>query len=275
MAFDVTKALAEASLEIGGVLHVGAHTGQEADTYARLGAAQVVWVEANPEVIPRLKARVEPRGHIVLEALLADEAGRATELLVTSNELASSMLPFGTVKDEHPELEVAARVPRVTETLDRLWAQHGLAGFGLDLLVLDVQGAELGVLRGGVDALEHMNAVWAEVNEEAVYEGCALLPEVEDFLRERGFERTELVLTPYGYGDALFVRPVEARRPRRTVEPVGRQGRRGRAGQALAEATEERFEQIDTYLRVLLDRVIEIETALARIEHEVRLRRQA
>lgn len=272
MAFDITRALTEAGVDIGGVLHVGAHTGQETDTYVRLGAAEVVWVEANPAVIPRLKARVEPRGQIVLEALLAEEAGRATELLITNNELASSMLPFGTVEVEHPEVKVAARVPRVTETLDRLWEQHGLSTLGLDLLVLDVQGAELAVLQGGVTALDHMNAVWAEVNEEAVYEGCALLPEVEGFLAERGFERTELVLTPYGYGDALFVRPLGERRPARPAAPAAGAGRRGWAGQAVASATEDRFDRIDTYLRTLLDRVIEVETALTRIEHELRRR---
>lgn len=280
MLLDLAAAIREHEVVVHGVLHVGAHTGQEMRLYEELGARTVVWVEANPAVIPRLKARVEPHGHIVLEALLADEAGREVDFRVTNNELSSSMLPLGTHAAEHPEIVVAEHVRLTTDTLDALVARHSLDGLGLDLLVLDVQGAELEVLRGGVGSLPAFDAVCLEVNEQPLYEGCALLPEVEAFLAEAGFERAVVVIGPKGYGDGLFVRPV-ANRSTPTVASAGTPGSRrslrgwtgDRARGIVSGATDARFDRIDGTLDVVVDRLIDMETALHRMEHELRLLR--
>ena len=41
---------------------------------------------------------------------------------------------------------------------------------------------------------------------EQLYEGCALLPEIETFLNENGFKRAGINITDAGWGDALFIR---------------------------------------------------------------------
>jgi len=186
------------------ILHVGAHIGQEADCYRDLGAADVVWVEGDPEVIPRLRDHVEPRGQRVVEALLDTETRGAIEFHRASNEMSSSLLAMGTHSVEHPEITTVGTVRLPTTTLDAVRSELALGE--IDLLVVDVQGAELRVLRGGEETLAAAAPCYLEVNEAPVYEGCALLPEVEGFMDDHGFVLAECTMGAHGYGDALFLR---------------------------------------------------------------------
>lgn len=55
------------------------------------------------------------------------------------------------------------------------------------LLKIDVQGFELSVLKGAIEALKHCVYVYVECSEIPLYEGQALREEVERFLADHGF----------------------------------------------------------------------------------------
>ncbi len=201
-------------LRITGILHVGAHEGQEAEIYARNGVTEVTWVEANPNVIPRLRAHVEPLGHRVVLALVADRSGDEVDFHITNNEQSSSILRMEMHQQEYPDVVVTDSIRCTTTTVDDLCALDGIAGF--NMLALDVQGAELLALRGAQRVLEGIDYLYIEVNEIHLYEDGALLPELDAYLEE--FKRVETKLGPQGWGDALYVRSTvlarSSRRPR-------------------------------------------------------------
>lgn len=58
---------------------------------------------------------------------------------------------------------------------------------GTDYLKLDVQGAELDVLRGAGNVLQDVLAIHAEVEFVPIYRGQPLFAEVDQFLRAQGF----------------------------------------------------------------------------------------
>lgn len=190
---------------ISGVLHVGAHAGEECDIYRVLGIGEVVWIEANERVLPALRTRVEPLGHRVIHALVSDAVGYDV-FHVANNTMSSSLLPLGTHKQFAPEIGYVYDIVMPTTTLDVLARSYDFSR--LNFLNLDVQGAELRVLRGAQTVLGNMQYVYAEVNLEPVYVGCALLPELDEFLFQRGFQRVLTKLTSHGWGDALYVRSV-------------------------------------------------------------------
>lgn len=216
MEFDLQRSVAVQGISIGRVLHVGAHIGQEAELYAQLGASSVTWVEGNPEVVPRLRAHVEPLGQRVCEALLSDQSGAIVSFNVTNNEWSSSMLELGTHRLEHPDVVVTHYLDISTITLDELCGRDDLGVF--DTLVVDVQGAELLVFKGGREALDAVEHVVVEVNEAHLYEGCALLPEIDAFLCD--FDRVETVVNAHGWGDALYRRRSSASRGVTRTAPV-------------------------------------------------------
>lgn len=193
-------------LQRGAVLHVGAHLAEEAGDYHRLGFRPVWWIEANPDVIDvlrlKLLARELRRDNVVIEAAVA-ESEREVTLHVASNGQSSSILQLGTHATQHPEVTYVKEIVLQTTTVDHLF-DKGRIGQA-DFVNIDVQGAELDVLRGAEAYIGGVSALYLEVNEDELYKGCALLPEVERWLDERGFGMIEKRMTPHGWGDALFL----------------------------------------------------------------------
>ena len=64
----------------------------------------------------------------------------------------------------------------------------------VDFLKLDVQGAELMVLRSAQRTLERTAVVHCEVEFSPIYEGQPLYPEIQVFLNQHGFELIDLLV---------------------------------------------------------------------------------
>jgi FkbM family methyltransferase len=167
---ELDKLISVYGLRPNGVLHLGAHAGEEAEIYSRCGLDRVVWVEGNPELIPALRASLEPHGHVVLEGLLSERPGETREFFVTNNGMSSSLLPLGTHLTSHPDVQVTHTLSLVTTTVDDLAASHDLTR--LDFLNVDLQGAELLALQGSEATLAQVDYVYTEVNREDVYRGA-------------------------------------------------------------------------------------------------------
>ncbi len=62
-------------------------------------------------------------------------------------------------------------------------------------------------LRGATDLLPRLDAVLVEVNFAELYEGCAQIEDIDDFLATHGFVRV-MTMSGYrgSYGDAFYVR---------------------------------------------------------------------
>ena len=58
----------------------------------------------------------------------------------------------------------------------------------VDLLKLDLQGAERLVLSGGAEVLDQVRVIYTEVFFERLYLGAWLFWEVNEFLSARGFK---------------------------------------------------------------------------------------
>lgn len=103
---DLQQLIATYDLRVTGVLHLGAHLGEEADAYRANRIERVVWIEGNPELLENLSRAVEPHGHRVVPALIGARDGEAAELHVTNNYESSSILPLGTHREHHSEIYV-------------------------------------------------------------------------------------------------------------------------------------------------------------------------
>jgi hypothetical protein len=75
------------------------------------------------------------------------------------------------------------------------------------LLHIDVQGAELLVLRGAEAVLGAVSLVSIEVNFAELYRGGAEIEAIDDWLGARGFTRVALSSAYHpSWGDALYLR---------------------------------------------------------------------
>lgn len=188
------------------VLHVGAHLAEEAADYYRAGARDFWWIEANESLKgPLSKALQRARGNhqLTLAAVTSPEkAGKGT-LHLADNGQSTSLLEPGTHLVHHDTVHFVDERQVTTSTIDAL----GGEAFAPDYLALDIQGAELDALRGAIQTLQSVRWVYAEVNTEAVYKGCALLDEVDEFLDGFGFIRSATIMAgSSGWGDSLYTR---------------------------------------------------------------------
>lgn len=194
----------KAGVKPGPVVHVGAHLGEEAQAYERFGFGPVFWIEANHEKLPQLRENVKPYDGIVIGALVSD-AVKTLTFHLASNGQSSSYYELGTHATQHPDVTYVGERTLESTTLDELM-YAGRIGSLASLLAMDVQGAELDVLRGATMFLERVQACYLEVNTDDVYRGCAQEPEVTSWLAAHGFTKRMQQMTPHGWGDAVYLR---------------------------------------------------------------------
>lgn len=203
MLIDFRQLFPKYNLSFSGVLHVGANTGEEAPVYAELGIKNVTWVEANPSLLPTLRANAAMFGHNVLQCCAGDEEKEMMLHIANNGGQSSSVLELGTHLIAHPEVHYVRDVKVQVKRLDSFVWDFGGNGF----LNIDVQGFELNVLRGLGDYIKQFKAVYLEVNKEELYKGCALIDSVDLFMTANGLRRMETKWCGNtGWGDALYTR---------------------------------------------------------------------
>ncbi len=174
-----------------GVMHLGAHTAQEADTYRSAGFARMLWVEANPTLALDLGRRFagDPAHHTV-HAAVSDVTGTRKLMIHTSRTGSvepASLLPLKEFKEKVSTLTTPKEVSVPAFRLDDLVKHEGLNARDYNFLVLDIQGAELQALKGATGTLEVMDAVQVEVGLIEMYEGGSNERDVTDALGKLGF----------------------------------------------------------------------------------------
>lgn len=214
MLMTLSNLIDRFELKITGVVHVGAHTGEEAFDYHEAVSGPVWWIEGNPDIIDTLRRNVEPYGQNVVCALVYDCDDADVAFHVTNyNSLSSSVFEFGTHRKVSPDVYFVETKTLRGYTLDTIAAVHGIEG--CNFLNMDLQGAELLALMGGQKLLDRIDYVFCEINVDELYKGCARLPELDEFLGRRGFERVATQMAGAssadqqgwtGWGDAFYMR---------------------------------------------------------------------
>jgi len=204
------------NLSVSGVLHVGAHTGEEAAQYESASWTPVIWIEAQPDLARDLRQKLNPELHKVIEAAIFDKNDIELSMNISSNSQSSSLLNFGTHKLDYPEITITNNLTVRTKRLDALIAKKNMPNF----INLDIQGVELKALKGLGSLITDVKYIYTEVNRLNVYEECANIHDIDDFLTMQGFRRAATRWQWLeGWGDALYVRNAE---PSRSVSQISR-----------------------------------------------------
>jgi len=188
-----------------GVLHIGAHGAEELESYIENDVKTIAWVEANPMLAERLLNRTLPHLGSTSHFFAAHELDdQVVELNVANNGESSSILEFGTHSQEHPHVNYIGKVRVPAWTIDTFIESKGFDRNVFQFANIDIQGAELLALKGMQKQLRYLKYLYLEVNEKPLYQGCALIGEIDDYLSTFGFERKITSMTPHGWGDAFY-----------------------------------------------------------------------
>ena len=75
-----------------------------------------------------------------------------------------------------------------------------------NFISIDVQGYELEVFKGAQNSLRHIDYIVSEINKAELYENCAKVDELVEFLVPYGFELVEENWIGGTWGDGLFIK---------------------------------------------------------------------
>jgi len=186
------------------VVHVGAHMGEERHRYFKMQKS-VIWIEAVPEYANLLKRKLlKFPNQTVICALAGSEEGISRTINVAGSlsstlYLSQESINNGLFINIESQEQVTER--RLDELLRGMWELEYLH------LVIDVQGAELQVLRGATEILVRVNSLRVEVSTSDRYEGGTRYGELVDFLAN--FSLIPLWMPPpNAHTDVLFYRGV-------------------------------------------------------------------
>ena len=197
-------------------MHVGAHFAEDAEYYESLGAKTVLWIEADPNTYDKLSeilnAKTGPCHHIAHLGLVSDTPGEVLKFYRFNGKGSSSSVYHAS--EEHKlrfekTRETGEVLELTTQTLNQILAEHDIdvSQAKTSMLIVDVQGHELSVLKGVGDGISAFSLCKTEVSRVPMYVDAVLFPELDAYIRRYGFI---LVSHPYWrvpkHGDVLYQR---------------------------------------------------------------------
>jgi hypothetical protein len=201
MLIDITKHI---NKPITGIIQVGAHIGGELQTLKEL-SDNILMFEPQKNIFEQLLNNIKDEPSIIAENIaLGSSAGKLKMYKEHSNggQSSSLMMPAlhtiqypGIVFTDTEEVEV--------KTLDCY--MEGKSN-KYNIMMLDVQGYELEVLKGATETLKTIEYILCEVNRAELYRGCPMVDEIDSHLSKFGFKRDVTSWDGYTWGDALYVK---------------------------------------------------------------------
>lgn len=207
MLIKLHNIIKDYSLQIKGVIHVGAHHGQEYPDYIQAGIENMMFFEPVKSNYKKLLEVVKVSDKVrTYNIALGNYTGKAKMFIETDNTGQScSLLEPGTHLKIYPNIHFNKKEEIDISKLDII----DFVQSDFNMIDIDVQGYELEVFKGAVKTLEHIDIVYTEINIGAVYKNCCVVGEIDTFLATFGFERVLTHMAHKSWGDALYLKKEE------------------------------------------------------------------
>ena len=184
------------------IFDIGACEGEDSVRFAlRFSQARIFAFEplpANQSLVRANFARYGTSNTELVPLALSDRAGEATFHVSSGrprDEFAGKDWNYGNKSSSllapthdapmYGWIEFKETITVPTDTLDHFCRERAIER--VDIIHMDVQGAEHLVLAGAEALLPHVTAIWLEVSDQELYAGQKLRPEIQQLMHRHGF----------------------------------------------------------------------------------------
>lgn len=201
MILNLTELKNKYSMSITGVIHIGAHFGEEHNTYKSLGIDDIVYFEPVKKTFNVLSEKIN-------DAKLYNYA------LGNENKMIEMFIEEADTYGCSSILKPSSNYNSVTFSPNELVEMKRLDDFNFssyNFLNIDVQGYEYEVLKGSEETLKHVDYILCEVNrnipeKKMDYIGATTIDEIINLLKPYGFILTEVNWAGGSWGDGFFIK---------------------------------------------------------------------
>lgn len=206
MLLDLKHLIQKFDMKINGILHIGAHIGQEHSLYKELGIKNITYFEPLKENFRILKENVKDEATL-FNIALGNRTGKIMMNVETANQSqSSSILEPQLHLLQYPWITFDSTEEVDIDMLDEVTFDRN----SFNMINVDVQGYELEVFKGSTKTLNKIDYIISEVNRGELYEDCAKVEELDSFLTNFGFTRIETNWVGGNWGDALYIKNINA-----------------------------------------------------------------
>ncbi len=194
------------------LIQVGASGGQEIEEFISNGIKQALLIEPLDMPFSILSARVANiENYLAYKALAHSINGTIVDFHVASNGgMSSSIFSPNKHLATFPHVLFPEKISLTGFRLDSIVAflknSEKIQFSYPDIMYLDVQGAELVVLQGSGELLEHTKYIWTEVGVGDGYNGGATYRDIINYLATYKFQLIYFECELGAFGDALFAK---------------------------------------------------------------------
>ena len=194
---------------------IGAHTGEATEKYRNwFPKAEFHLFEADPEVAAMCSERTKRWKNVQLHSFACGAENTLAAFYPTTHQQSTSgsiyagasgslLKPTG-IQEHFPDIKFREKIDVPVKRLDDWMHDHSVPA--PKFIHMDVQGAELLVLRGLGSEINQVEAIWLEVERKELYENQALESDVMQFFVGLGWTKVADTVGTI-YGDQLWLSP--------------------------------------------------------------------
>jgi len=202
MLLDLKNLVNKYNLKIKGVLHIGAHWGEEDFIYDELSIDNRIYFEPLLKNFSILQSKVSKKSKCIRTAL-GDKVGEVLmNVEEANNGQSSSILDPDIHLYQYPHIKFNSKELVPITKLDMISFDRSIMNF----INIDVQGYELEVFKGAKYTLKNIDYIVTEVNRAEVYKNCVKVDNLDLFLSDYGFKRLETTWDGITWGDAFYAK---------------------------------------------------------------------
>lgn len=212
MLITINELKTKFNIQVTGILHIGAHTCEELQSYLQLGVNNnnIYWIEAIQELVD---AKIQQNANIkIYQAVISDKDDEEITFNITRNahtgdSQSSSILDFGSHAISHPQVKIVNKRKMKTSRMETVIERNNIDMSIVNFVNLDIQGVELRALKSMEKYLSNIKYIYTEVNTEQVYKDCDQMNDLTNYLKTLGFILTDTrIYKEYGWGDAFYIK---------------------------------------------------------------------